>query len=118
MLDGFFDLQEMEAFADEEEAMLPDDAFGEEDDDGGVGGDGKKNKKVKKDKKGMLPHLRDRLGDDSEGDDDDDDDDDDEDPLAKRFQPTTVRRKNYRADDEVDALCECYICHLIFCRTL
>ena len=118
MLDGFFDLHEMEAFADEEEEMLPDDAFGEEDDRGDEDDGGKKKEKEKeKEKKGMLPHLRDRLGDVSESDDDggdyddyDNDDDDadeeDEDPLAKRFQPTTVRRKKYRADDEVEALCK------------
>ncbi|KAL3793263.1 hypothetical protein ACHAW5_004305 [Stephanodiscus triporus] len=113
MLDGFFDLHEMEAFADEEEEMLPDDAFGEEDDRGDEDDGGKKKKEEKeKEKKGMLPHLRDRLGDVSEGDDDggdydddnsdDDANDDEEDPLAKRFRPTTVRRRKYRADDEND----------------
>lgn len=115
MLDGFFDLHEMEAFADEEEEMLPDNAFGKEenaynkDENGG----GKSNKKMDK-KKGMLPHLRDRLGDASERDEESDDVDDDDadggekDPLSKRFQPTTVRRKKYRADDEVEALYKMY----------
>jgi U3 small nucleolar RNA-associated protein MPP10 len=119
MLDGFFDLHEMEAFADEEEEMLPDDAFGEEDndgdeDDGDIGG-----KKKKKDKKGgMLPHIRDRLGDGSESDDDvnddEEDEEDEEDLLSKRYQPTTVRRKKYRPDDEVEALCEWSHLYLFF----
>ncbi len=75
MRDGFFDLHEMEAFADEEEEMLPEEAYGEE----------------------AVP--------DEEGDGDSDEGSDD-DPLARRFRPTTVRRKKYRADDEVEALCE------------
>ncbi len=107
--DGFFDLHEMEAFADEEEEMLPDDAYGEEDPD-----DALETKKGKAKKKSVLPHVRDRLGIDSEDDDDDDfenedkgfEDGDIDDPLSKRFQPTGVRRKKYRADDEVEALCE------------
>jgi hypothetical protein len=109
MLDGFFDLHEMEAFADEEEEMLPDDAFGEEynigeDDDDDVGA----KTMHKKDKEGgVLHHIRDRMGDGSEGDDDEhDSDNDEEDLLSKRYQPTTVRRKKYRPDDEVEALCE------------
>jgi len=102
--DGFFDLHEMEAFADEEEEMLPDDAYGKESPD-----DILEATKGKAMKKSILPHVRDRLGIDSEEDDDEKDDegfDDEEDPLSKRFQPTSVRRKKYRADDEVDALCE------------
>lgn len=107
--DGFFDLHEMEAFADEEEEMLPDDAYGEESPD-----DVLEAKKGKATKKSILPHVRDRLGIDSEEEDDGDDvenddegfDDEEDDTLSKRFQPTSVRRKKYRADDEVDALCE------------
>jgi hypothetical protein len=107
--DGFFDLHEMEAFADEEEEMLPDDAYGEEDPED----DAMEAKKGKGKKKAILPHVRDRLGIDSDDDGDDvenegsgDEDDEDDDPLSKRFQPTSVRRKKYRADDEVEALCE------------
>jgi hypothetical protein len=104
--DGFFDLHEMEAFADEEEEMLPDDAYGEEDPED----DAMEAKKGKGKKKAILPHVRDRLGIDSEDDGDDVENegsgDEDDDPLSKRFQPTSVRRKKYRADDEVEALCE------------
>ncbi len=107
--DGFFDLHEMEAFADEEEEMLPDYAYGEEDPD-----DTLETRKGKAKKTSVLPHVRDRLGMDSEDEDDDDvenedkgfDDGDVDYPLSKRFQPTGVRRKKYRADDEVEALCE------------
>jgi len=104
MRDGFFDLHEMEAFADEEEEMLPDDAYGEELPEVGD---------AKKKEKG-LPHMRDRVGnDDSESDEDgesedDESDDDEEDALAKKFEPTTIRRKKYRADDEVEALYQLY----------
>ena len=73
MRDGFFDLHEMEAFADEEEEMLPDDAYGDE-----------------------MPGG---MGEDSDGSSDGDGSDEDDDPLSKRFEPTTVRRKKYRADD-------------------
>ncbi|KAL9186080.1 hypothetical protein ACHAXT_005318 [Thalassiosira profunda] len=96
MRDGFFDLHEMEAFADEEEEMLPDEAYGEAhpDDDGG-----------KKNRGATLPHLRDRTGEASESDDGSGSEgEEDEDELARRFEPTTVRRKKYRADDEVEAL--------------
>lgn len=105
LLDGFFDLHEMEEFADEEEEMLPDDAFGEEDGGDEYDGGGKK-----KDKKATLPHFRDRLGDALKNDDGDeyDEDLDENDPLSKRFKPTTVRRKKYRADDEVEALYKMY----------
>ena len=111
MLDGFFDLHEMEAFADEEEEMLPDDAFGEEENADNEDENGGGKSKQKKNKKGMLPHLRDRLGDASESDEESDDDYDDreeEDPLSKRFQPTTIRRKKYRDEDEVEALYKMY----------
>jgi len=87
MRDGFFDLHEMEAFADEEEEMLPDAAYGD---------------------------IPDKKGNES---DSEEEDDDEEDPLSKRYEPTTIRRKKYRADDEVDALCKvfdmfilCYVC--------
>ncbi len=117
MFDRFFDLHKMEVFANEEEEMLPVDAFGKEDnpgnkDNGGwAGGD---REKKKKGKKRMLPHLRNRLRDDSESDDDNNDDDKggeekEEDPLAKRFQLMTVCRKKYHPDNEVEALCECHI---------
>ena len=80
MRDGFFDLHEMEEFADEEEEMLPDEAYGDDDNE--------------------LPVIS------GANDDEDDEEEEDNEPLSKRFQPTTVRRKKYRADDEVNALCE------------
>mmetsp|Transcript_30818 Transcript_30818/g.65123 ORF Transcript_30818/g.65123 Transcript_30818/m.65123 type:complete len:970 (-) Transcript_30818:73-2982(-) len=109
MRDGFFDLHEMEAFADEEEEMLPDDAYGMEET---AQGDDDDEKSKKKKKKAVLPHLKDRMAANDSGseneDGDDDDEEDEEDELSKRFQPTTVRRKKYRADDEVDALYNMY----------
>jgi len=96
MRDGFFDLHEMEAFADEEEEFLPDDAYGQE---------LPENDKSEK----VLPHVRDRAGkesDDDEGFDDEFENDDDD--LTKRFEPTSVRRRKYRADDEVDVLYQLY----------
>lgn len=91
MRDGFFDLHEMEAFADEEEEYLPDSAYGEEAPD-----DDQKSEK-------MLPHIKDRTGKDSdEGSEDSDESGEDE--LTKRYETSAVRRKKYRADDEVDAL--------------
>eukprot|EP00956_Cyclotella_meneghiniana_P028964 scaffold68964_cov78-Cyclotella_meneghiniana.AAC.5 len=100
MRDGFFDLHEMEAFADEEEEYLPDDAYGaeipESDDRGGK----------EKSKKKVLPHIKARMGEsDSESEVNSDDDEDDEDNvLTQRFKPNAIRRKKYRADDEVEAL--------------
>ena len=102
MRDGFFDLHEMEAFADEEEEMLPDDAYGEEMPE--------PDEPKKKNKKKTLPHLKDRMGgNDSDSEDEEGfDDDDAEDELVQRFEPTGVRRKKYRADDEVEALYKLY----------
>mmetsp|Transcript_2597 Transcript_2597/g.4218 ORF Transcript_2597/g.4218 Transcript_2597/m.4218 type:complete len:871 (+) Transcript_2597:124-2736(+) len=96
MRDGFFDLHEMEAFADEEEEFLPNVAYGQEipEED--------KNEKV-------LPHVRDRVGkesDDEEGVDDEFEDEDNE--LTKRYESNSVRRRKYRADDEVDLLYQLY----------
>ena len=136
MRDGFFDLHEMEAFADEEEEYLPEVAYGmvnedvEDNEDSGddsdedEGGGKKKKKKKKKNdkkKKKMLPHVRQRMGQDSDSDDNDDGFDDDDDDglndddddsfskaLTKRYQPSTIRRKKYRADDEVEALYQLY----------
>lgn len=102
MRDGFFDLHEMEAFADEEEEYLPDDAYGTEMPDET---DGKK----QKDKKKVLPHIKARKGEsDSDSDFDSDVGDDSEDGLTKRYKPNVVRRKKYRADDEVEALYDLY----------
>ena len=55
------------------------------------------------------------MGEDSDGGSDDEGLDEDDDPLSKRFEPTTVRRKKYRADDEVEALCELIPMHCSVC---
>lgn len=91
--DGFFDIQEMEAFADEEEEYLPDAAFGQS----------APEKKDIGDKRSF--HQRQRDGDMDSGSDDDDDEE--EDDLLFRAE-STVRRKKYREDDEVDALYSLY----------
>lgn len=110
MRDGFFDLHEMEAFADEEEEYLPDEAYGAEmeDEESSDDSDDKMNSKKKQKNKKLLPHVRDRMGESDSGSDDNSDDEGSEDELTKRFKPNTVRRKKYRADDEIEALYELY----------
>lgn len=92
MRDGFFDLHEMEAFADEEEEYLPDNAYGQE---------------LPEENGKELPHVRDRRGKESDDDDGFDDEFEDDD-LTKRYEPTSIRRRKYRADDEVDLLYQLY----------
>ena len=94
MKDGFFDLNEMEDFADEEEDYLPDEAYGDIDDT-----DQETEKKNKKEEKSF--HQKQRDGDLLEPDDDDEDDELDEEMPA-------VRRKKYREDDEIDTLYTLY----------
>lgn len=86
--DGFFDLHDMEAFADEEEDMLPDEAFGqpEQSDTADL-----------EDRKTNLPHLRARAGKDGDVDDDDFYD------VHKRVE-STLRRKKYREQEDIKAL--------------
>ena len=93
--DGFFNLQEMEAFADEEEEYLPQDAFGEvkPDDD------------EKADKRSF--HQKQRDGD-VDGDSDVDEEEEDEGADLLFRNETTVRRRRYRQDDEVEALYKLY----------
>ena len=86
--DGFFDLHEMEAFADDEEEMLPDDAYGEPEPE---------NEKTMQDRRNDLPHLRGRRGKD------DDEDDEEFNELEKRVEPS-ARRKKYREDEEINVL--------------
>ena len=90
--DGFFDLHEMEAFADEEEEMLPDEAYGEPQPD-----DAQKIEQKRKN----LPHLKNRAGSD------DDSEDEEFKELEKNVEPT-IRRKKYREDDDVNALAAMY----------
>lgn len=95
--DGFFDINEMEAFADEEEEYLPDEAYGEEK------LDEEEDKKV--DQRSF--HQRQRDGDVDKNDDESDDSNDDDDMLQFRTQSLT-RRRRYREDDEVEALYSLY----------
>eukprot|EP00977_Amphora_coffeiformis_P002177 scaffold425_cov175-Amphora_coffeaeformis.AAC.36 len=90
--DGFFDIHEMEKFADEEEEYLPDEAFGEE----------KPEKEDDEDKRSFHQKQRDGDLDDSE----EEPEDDDNGFLFKK--ENTVRRKRYRDDDEIDALYQLY----------
>jgi U3 small nucleolar RNA-associated protein MPP10 len=90
--DGFFNLQEMEDFADEEEEYLPDAAFGEEKAD---------DEEKSLDKRSF--HQKQRDGD---VDNEDSSDLDDNDELL--FRSESVRRRKYRKDDEIDALYKLY----------
>jgi U3 small nucleolar RNA-associated protein MPP10 len=87
--DGFFDLNEMEDFADEEEDFLPVEAFG------------KPEKKKKGDIKKKSFHQQQRDGDFLNGTDDEDDEFEEE-------EEEPVERKKYREDDEIDALFTMY----------
>jgi U3 small nucleolar RNA-associated protein MPP10 len=88
--DGFFDIQEMEEFADEEEEYLPDAAFGQP----------VPEKENTSDKRTFHQKQRD-------GDVDSGSDEDEEEETLFRAE-TTVRRKKYREDDEIDALYSLY----------
>ncbi len=95
---GFFDINEMEGFADEEEGYLPDSAYGEE-----------RPESTTEDIDKRTFHQKQRDGDFGEGskdnDSDEEDSEEDEDAGAGLFEKTTLqRRKNYREDDEVEAL--------------
>eukprot|EP00529_Nitzschia_sp_RCC80_P018299 CAMPEP_0113501298 /NCGR_PEP_ID=MMETSP0014_2-20120614/32870_1 /TAXON_ID=2857 /ORGANISM="Nitzschia sp." /LENGTH=859 /DNA_ID=CAMNT_0000395857 /DNA_START=70 /DNA_END=2645 /DNA_ORIENTATION=- /assembly_acc=CAM_ASM_000159 len=109
--DGFFDLNEMEAFADEEEEFLPDEAFGQPQDQEGEDGDDDDDDEGKKKKKKETKsfHQRQRDGDlnDESGDDEDDGDDDAAmDDMYEEVKP--VRRKKYRDQEDIDALYNLY----------
>jgi U3 small nucleolar RNA-associated protein MPP10 len=96
--DGFFNLQEMEAFADEEEEYLPAEAFGplcpDEQED-----------KSKRTNKSFHQKQRDGdLEDDSASELDDTEADD----LLFRKEETSARKRKYRADDEIEALHSLY----------
>jgi U3 small nucleolar RNA-associated protein MPP10 len=86
--DGFFDINEMEEFADEEEEYLPDEAFG------------KPEKKKKSLSNPKSFHQRQREGGLESGSDDEEDEEDEEE--FEDEEP--IRRKKYREDDEIDAL--------------
>lgn len=90
--DGFFDLHEMEAFADEEEEMLPNEAYGEPDPDG--------DDMIEK-KKNSLPHRKGRTGEES------DLSDEEFDALERKYE-SNVRRRKYRDDEDINALASMY----------
>ena len=93
--DGFFDILEMEDFADEEEEYLPEDAYGPVEPEENNKGESKKSF-----------HQRQRDGDIDSGANDDEDDSDD--ALVFRQAEPVVRRKKYRDDNEVEALVDLY----------
>lgn len=86
--DGFFDLHEMEEFADQEEEMLPDEASVEKLQDA--------DEKMKLRKKN-LPHLRARNGEEG------DSEDEEFDSLMKQVEPSKTRTR-FRPDDDINAL--------------
>eukprot|EP00536_Pseudo-nitzschia_multiseries_P009839 jgi/Psemu1/325798/estExt_fgenesh1_pg.C_2860013 len=85
MNDGFFDLTEMEEFADEEEDFLPNEAFGQPEENG---------RKKAKNKKSFHQRQREGLNDDSDGEDSDDEDMDDmyEEPWQMRGESKSMSR--------------------------
>ena len=90
--DGFFDLHEMEAFADEEEEMLPNEAYGEPDPD---------DEDLIEKRKTTLPHRKGRTGEES------DVSDEEFDALERKFE-SKVRRRKYRDDEDINALASMY----------
>ena len=94
MYDGFFDLHEMERFADEEEEMLPEEAYGEPVPD---------MEQDSLEKRMNLPHIRDR-----QGNNDDDVEDDEEFNLLERKSEEIIRRRRYRDNVDIEALSTLY----------
>jgi len=95
MKDGFFDLNEMEAFADEEEDYLPEESFDEEKQEG---------KYHKKGTPKKSFHQRQR-----EGEMDYEDSDDEGDEMDELYEePKNVKRKQYRDEEDIEALYNLY----------
>jgi U3 small nucleolar RNA-associated protein MPP10 len=95
--DGFFDLHEMEDFADEEENLLPEEAFGQP-----------REEQNSRTKTSMSIHQRNRErrleGDDEESLQDAEDDTDDE-----NFEHVeNIKRRQYRDQEDIDALYSLY----------
>ena len=93
--DGFFDLNEMEDFADEEEDFLPTEAWGQPDEENN-------NNKKNTNKKSFHQRQREGLNEDS----DDDDSDMDMDDMYEEVKD--VKRKKYREQEDIDALYNLY----------
>jgi U3 small nucleolar RNA-associated protein MPP10 len=96
MKDGFFDLNEMEEYADEEEDYLPQEDYGKADSD--------KKKKNETNKKSF--HQMQRDGDLLDRSDDDEDEEGLEDLYEEDNEP--VKRKKYREDEDIEALYSLY----------
>jgi U3 small nucleolar RNA-associated protein MPP10 len=98
MHDGFFNLHEMEAFADEEEEYLPSEAFGPV------------RPETKRSVDARTFHQKQRDGDVLTHDEseNDDDDGDDENLLFRKNDDNMPRRRKYRDDDEIGALLHLY----------
>lgn len=97
--DGFFNLQEMEAFADEEEEYLPEDAYGPVHPDDNDGPSTKDNRSF---------HQKQRDGDLENNNESDTEDEDGANDLLFRHKESGIRRKKYRDEEEVDALHSIY----------
>jgi U3 small nucleolar RNA-associated protein MPP10 len=95
--DGFFDLNEMEDFADEEEDYLPNEAWGRPTDEEDM------NTKKNSNKKSF--HQRQREGDTG----DSDSEDSDEGNMDEMYEEVKdVKRKKYREQEDIDALYDLY----------
>jgi U3 small nucleolar RNA-associated protein MPP10 len=94
MKDGFFDLNEMEEFADEEEDFLPDEAFGQSEDEN--------NTEKNETKKSFHQRQREgHLGSDSESDDDS--------GLDDVYEKVNARKqKKYRDPEDINVLYSLY----------
>jgi len=97
MKDGFFDLNEMENFADEEEDFLPAEAFGQPSEDE------KKNTNESGNKKSFHQRQREGINENSDSEDSDDMNMDDMYEEVK-----DVKRKKYREKEDIDALYNLY----------
>jgi len=95
LYDGFFDLHEMEGFADEEEEMLPDEAYGEPE---------PQNELSLEERKQSLPHVKGRQGNDLN----DDEDDEEFNALERQVETSQAGRKRYRDDGDINALFKMY----------
>jgi len=95
MKDGFFDLNEMEEFADEEEDYLTDEAFGRP--------ESEESRNTKQIKKKKSFHQKQREGINSDSDDSDGMD------LDEMYEKVIdVKRKKYRDQEDIDALYNLY----------
>jgi len=97
MKDGFFDLNEMEEFADEEEDYLPNEAFGQPVDVE------RKNTKQITNKKSFHQRQREGYNENSDSEDSDEGDLDEMYEEVKDF-----KRKKYRDQEDIDALYDLY----------